>query len=234
MIIRLFKQAREQGVYIGYPRNANLKSGDRKPIHHQSETLEFFHPPAKVVSGRHFGIFDTINLSPLVHIRHFLCCAVFAFGFLATSAAQTAFVTRLDLGLGSERKLLVEWVIRQGFETDTASQPVTEAMAQGISGVLGKELMGETYQNREGNIRLRLFTDKANVVQRLQVQMSNPAPGEAYNLKTSFRASGYAGNAEYTNEEDRTHSIFLEKSDRRFTLVESDDGSWLLLNGQMR
>lgn len=149
-------------------------------------------------------------------------------------SGQTAFVTRLDLGLGSERKLLVEWVIRQGFETDTASQPVTEAMAQGISGVLGKELLGETYQNREGNIRLRLFTDKANVVQRLQVQMSNPAPGEAYNLKTSFRSSGYSAGAEFTNEEDGTHSILLEKNDRRFTLVESDDGSWLLLNGQMR
>ena len=63
--------------------------------------------------------------------------------------------------------------------------------------------------------------------------MANPAPGEAYNLKSSFRTSGSTG-SEFTNQEDNTHSLLLEKEDRRFTLVESDDGSWLLLNGQMR
>lgn len=172
-------------------------------------------------------------LTGLRLVQYFL----FSFFLLAltpSTNAQSAFVTRLDLGLGSERKLLVEWLIRQGFETDTLSQPVTETMAQGISTVLGKELFGETYQNREGNIRVRLFTDQANVVQRLQVQMANPAPGEAYNLKSSFRTSGYSTGSEFTNQEDNTHSLLLEKEDRRFTLVESDDGSWLLLNGQIR
>lgn len=148
--------------------------------------------------------------------------------------AQSAFVTRLDLGLGSERKLLVDWLIRQGFENDTLSQPTTETMAQGISSVLGRDLFGETYQNREGNIRLRLFTDKSNVIHRLQVQMASPAPGEAFNLKTSFKTSGYLTQSEFTNRDDNTRSILLEKADRRFTLVESNDGSWLLLNGQVR
>lgn len=173
------------------------------------------------------------NPKALHPLRHLLLCLLLL-SFSTALRAQSAFVTRLDLGLGSERKLLVEWLIRQGFNTDTLSQPVTETMAQGISGVLGKELFGETYQNREGNIRMRLFTDKANVVQRLQVQMANPAPGEAYNLKTSFRTSGYTETSAFTNREDNTHSLVLEKTDRRFTLVESDDGSWLLINGQVR
>ncbi|MFM7726659.1 MAG: hypothetical protein ACKO7B_08155, partial [Flavobacteriales bacterium] len=70
--------------------------------------------------------------------------------------AQMAMVQRMDLSLGSDRKLLAEWLLKQGFTFDSGSQETTRQMAMGISMVMEKTLYGETYLNNAGNIRVRM------------------------------------------------------------------------------
>lgn len=148
--------------------------------------------------------------------------------------AQMAMVQRMDLSLGSDRKLLAEWLLKQGFTFDSGSQETTRQMAMGISMVMEKTLYGETYLNNAGNIRVRMFTDTVFRIVQTQVQLAHPVVNEGNNFITALKTIGYSESSRYVNRRDNTRNCLLSKDNRLFTVVESDQSGYLLIKASIK
>jgi len=157
---------------------------------------------------------------------------VFAFNTLLLSGsvhAQLALAQRMDLGLGSDRKLFTGWLLKQGFHFDTESQATTRTMALGISTVSGSTHYGETYLNNPGNIRIRIFTDTVFTVQQIQTIISHPVTTELTGFIKSLVTLGYVASSTYYNKADQTMNTLMTKGSHLFTLIQPADKSFLLV-----
>lgn len=142
---------------------------------------------------------------------------------------QMAFIQRIDLGIDSKRDVLTDWLLKQGFTFDSDAQEMTRQMALGMGEVMGATFYGETYLNKSGNIRVRLFTDTLFITKQVLAQLSNPAKGEADNIITSLKTLGFKEASNYENSREMTHNWIFEKPGRRFVIVQPDDGTYLLI-----
>jgi hypothetical protein len=149
-------------------------------------------------------------------------------------SAQMALVQRMDLSMGSDRKLFAGWLLKQGFAFDSGAQETTRQMAQGISSVLDKTLYGETYLNNAGNIRIRIFTDTLFRIMQVQVHLAHPVSNEGDNFITALKSTGYKEESRYANRRDRTRNCLLSKDGKLFTVVESDESGYLLIKASLK
>lgn len=160
----------------------------------------------------------------------FLLLTLFSAGLLPKDGrAQMALVQRMDLGLGSDRKMFTGWLMKQGFVFDTDAQSTTRQMATGMSAAYGLRLYGETYLNRAGNIRVRLFTDTLFVVFQIQLVLARPVAEECRNFITSLQTIGYQTINQSNDPKDQSTTYLLEKSGKMFRLVNSPKEEYLLI-----
>jgi hypothetical protein len=160
----------------------------------------------------------------------FLLLTLLSAGLLPQDGhAQMALVQRMDLGLGSDRKMFTGWLMKQGFVFDTEGQSTTRQMATGMSDAYGVRLYGETYLNQAGNIRVRLFTDTLFVVFQIQLVLARPVAEECKNFITSLQTIGYRQVSQRTDSKDKSVTYLLEKSGKMFRLVDSPWEEYLLI-----